>query len=94
MLDLATWTENDSNIAVIETNHSVLLKAPGWPSDTDFELVAFSPLGKTCAVIRAADLAADIASALSTLDKATAWEGEKPDWYRRLERCADGATIT
>ena len=94
MLDLADWTENDSKIPVIETNHGVLLEAPEWPTDTDFELVVFSPLENTCDVVRAGDLAADIASALSTLEKTVTWAGEKPDWYRRLERCAAGASIT
>lgn len=92
MLDLATSTESDSKVTVIETNHDVTLKAPGWPGDTDFELVAFSPSGKTCEVIRAAELASDIAEALLALEKAVAWAGQKPDWYRRLEKCADGAS--
>jgi hypothetical protein len=94
MLDLATSTETDSKVTVIETNHGVLLEAPGWPTDTDFELVAFSPLERTCEVIRASDLAADIAMALSTLDKTAVWEGQKPDWYRRLASYAEGASIT
>jgi hypothetical protein len=93
MLDLATSMERDSKITAIETNHGITLKAPGWPGDTDFELVAFSPSSKTCEVIRAAELASDIARALVELDKAAAWEGQKPDWYRRLEKCADGASF-
>ena len=90
MLDLATSMEKDSEI-MIETNHEVVLTVPKWPGDTDFELVAFSPSGRTCEVVRAETLAADIAKALLMLDKAAILEGQKPDWYRRLERCADGA---
>lgn len=90
MLDLATSMEKGSE-TMIETNHELVLTVPRWPGDTDFELVAFSPLGRTCEVVRAEDLAADIAKALVMLDKAALLEGQKPDWYRRLERCADGA---
>ena len=91
MLDLATSMEIDSKMVMIETNHEVVLKAPGWPGDTDFELIAFSPFGRTCEVVRAEDLAADIAKALAMLDKAAIFEGQNPDWYWRLKRCADGA---
>ncbi len=91
MLDLATSMETDSRIVIIETNHEVILKAPEWPGDNDFELVAFSPLGGTCEVVRVEELAADIGRALVTLDKSALLGDQKPDWYRRLERCADGA---
>jgi hypothetical protein len=93
MLDVATSMETDSKVTLVETNHEVTLKAPGWPADTDFELVAFSPLGGTCEVVRPDELAADIARALSTLDNSPALAAQKPDWYRRLERYADGASI-
>jgi len=90
MLDLATSMETDSRIAMIETDHEVVLRAPGWPGDTDFELVAFTPLGRTCEVVRAEELAADIGKALLILDKTRVLGDQKPDWYRRLELCADG----
>jgi hypothetical protein len=93
MLDLATSMESDSKVTVIETNHDVILKAPGWPGDTDFELVAFSPSGETCEVIRSDELASDIARALLAMDEAAVWTGQKPDWYRRLEKCANGASL-
>lgn len=92
MLDLATSMETDSKVAMIETNHELVLKAPDWPGDTDFELVAFSTLGGTCEIIRAEALAADIAKALLALNETDALKGQKPEWYERLERCADGAS--
>jgi hypothetical protein len=75
-------------------DRNVILKAAEWPTDTDFELVAFRPSENTCEVIRAVELASDIAQALLTLDKAVVWEGQKPDWYQRLEMCADGASLS
>jgi hypothetical protein len=95
MLDLAVSAEADwGGTTAVETNHEVILKAPEWPGDTDFELVAFSPSGKTCEIVQAGDLAGDIAMALVTLDKAAVLEGQKPDWYWRLKRCAEGASFT
>ena len=92
MLDLAISINTDSrNTTVIETNHGVKLKAPGWPQDCDFQLVAFNSPGGTCEVVLTDGLAEDIRRALITLDQAGALRGRKPDWYRRLERCAKGA---
>jgi hypothetical protein len=92
VLDLAISINTDSrNTTVIETNHGVKLRAPGWPQDCDFQLVAFDPPGEMCEVILTEGLAQDIRRALMTLDKARALRGRKPEWYRRLERCAKGA---
>ena len=76
------------NIPIIETNRGVRLKAPGWPQDCEFQLVAFDPSSATAEVIDAESLADDITNALAALDKAAVLEGRKPDWYRRLARCA------
>jgi hypothetical protein len=95
MLDLATSAEATSEgTALVETSHGVELKAPGWNHDSDFELVAFSPSGKSCEVIRAEDLARDIAMALLTLDEAATLKFGTPDWYSRLKRYAEGAFLT
>lgn len=92
MLDLAISIGTDSkNTVVIETNHGVELKAPEWPHDCDFQMVAFDPEGETCEVVWTESLAEDIGRALVALDRAAALKGRKPDWYRRLERCATGA---
>lgn len=89
MLDLAIKIDTDpTNTTIIETNNGVELLAPDWPQDCDFQLVAFDPSGESCEVISADGLAEDIGEALTTLEKAAAFEGGKPDWYRRLERYA------
>ena len=46
MLDLADSPEKfRRGIPIIETNHGILLESPGWPLDTDFELVVrWTPL--------------------------------------------------
>lgn len=92
MLDLAISTHTDSDKkTIIETNHGVKLKTSGWPQDCDFQLVAFGPSGRTCEVILSEYLAKDIWHALATLERAGALNGQKPEWYHRLERCAKGA---
>jgi hypothetical protein len=89
MLDLAISIDTDKrNTTIIETNHGVELKAPGWPQDCDFQLVAFNPSGETCEVVWVEGLAGDIGKALTTIAKAAPFKGRKPDWYRRLERYA------
>ena len=93
MLDLAISTNTDSRgTTIVETNQGVKLKAPAWPQDCDFQLVAFSPSGKHCKVIWTEDLAEDINRALVALDRTAAFKGPKPDWYRRLKQCARGAS--
>lgn len=92
MLDLAISVNTDSKgTTVIETNHGVKLKAPGWPQDCDFQLVAFAPSRKSCEVIWSENLAADIGRALMALDSSAALKGRKPDWYLRLKHCAKSA---
>jgi hypothetical protein len=86
MLDLAISIDTDPR--VVETNNGVKLKAPGWPQDCDFQLVAFDPSGESCEVISAENLAEDIGKALMALDREAPFKGGKPDWYRRLERYA------
>jgi hypothetical protein len=95
MLDLAIAIDTDTRgITMIETNRGPNLKSSRWPQDCDFQLVAFSPLGKTCDVVWTELLAEDISRALKTLTKSGVMNGLKPDWYRRLARCAQGASIS
>jgi hypothetical protein len=95
MLDLAISIDKGARqTTIIETNHGVRLKAPGWPQDCDFQLVAFNPSGESCEVVSAEDLAGDIGKALMTLDRAAPFKGRKPDWYRRLERCATRGSLS
>jgi hypothetical protein len=91
MLDLAISI--DTYPSVIETNHGVRLKAPEWPQDCDFQLVAFCPSSGSCEVVWTESLAEDIGKSLIMIDKAGAVKGRKPDWYRRLKRYASGAGI-
>jgi len=91
MLDLAISVNTDSRrTTIIETNRGVKLKAPAWPQDCDFQLVAFAPSGKNCEIIWTENLAEDIGKALIALAGSAALKGQKPDWYLRLERCAKG----
>jgi len=92
MLDLAISIGTDQKgTTVVETNHGVEMKALGWPQDSDFQLVAFSPSRRTCEVISADQLADDIGNALLTLEATGAVKDQQPDWYRRLIRYARGA---
>src|SRR5690242_7963332 len=91
MLDLAISTDTDSKgTTVVETNHGMKLKAPVWPSDCDFQLVAFNPSGKSCEIVWTEELAGDIGRALVMIDTEATLKGPKPDWYLRLKYCARG----
>ena len=86
MLDLAIAIDTDArNTTIVETNHGVELKAPEWPHDCEFQLVAFGPSRRTCEIVFSECLADDIGEALTALDKTGAFKGRKPDWYRRLK---------
>ena len=94
MLDLAISMDTDkSNTTVVETNHGVRLRAPGWPQDCEFQLVAFNPSEESCEVISAEGLAEDIGEALLTIDRAGPFKDQKPDWYRRLEHYATRGSL-
>src|SRR5271165_275528 len=85
MLDLAIKIDTDEeDVPIIETNCGVELRAPEWPPDCEFQLVAFDSRG-SCEIVWAADLAKDIGKALSALDGAAVFKAQKPDWYRSLE---------
>jgi hypothetical protein len=91
MIDLAISIDADqSGATVIETNHGRRFKAPRWPQDCEFQLVAFDPSALSCNVVQTESLAVDIAIALTALRQAGVVEGRKPDWFRRLERCSQG----
>ena len=92
MLDLAIEIDTDQkNISIIETNYGMQMKAPEWPNDCEFQLVAFNPSGDTCEIVGADGLSEDIGEALIALDRAAVFKGQKPDWYLRLELYATGA---
>jgi hypothetical protein len=89
MLDLAISIDTDStNTTIVETNRGMMLRAPGWPQDCDFQLVAFDTSEENCEVVSADDLAEDIGDALGALDRAVTFKDGKPDWYLRLARYA------
>jgi len=86
MLDLAISIHRGrQNVAIVETNHGLKLRARGWPQDCEFQLVGFLPSGRNCEVVSPEGLAADIDAALLAID-AMRPKGRKPDWYRRLRR--------
>jgi len=92
MIDLAISVDDDARgVTVVETNHGDRMAAPQWPQDSDFRLVAFSPGAKKCDVLWPAELANDIALALEALEPTLAAAGKKPEWHRRLRKCAAGA---
>jgi hypothetical protein len=91
MLDLAISEDIDQKgRTVILTNHGEKMRAKRWPQDSDFQLVAFPPAARACEVLWAEELAADIAAALKALDATETLASPKPDWYRRLTKCASG----
>ena len=93
MLELAISIDpNYGGGAIIETNGGVELKAVNWPQDCECQIVAYDPLEETCDVVWTDALASDIRLALLALERAGAVKGRKPDWYRRLQRCAIGAS--
>jgi hypothetical protein len=92
MLDLAISVGTDArNTTIIETNHGAELRAPGWPQDCDFQLVAFTRSGRSCEVVSPEDLTDDIGMALLAIKDAKRFKGRKPDWFRRLERYSERA---
>lgn len=85
MLDLAIAIGADGDgTSLIETNNGEKLRAPRWPQDCEFQLVAFGPEAKTCSVVWTEELVDDIRHALSALDQTKSLKGKKPDWYSRL----------
>jgi hypothetical protein len=93
MLDLAISIDTDARgTSVIETNGGKKLKAPRWPQDCEFQLVAFNPSGKVGDVITTEELAEDMSCALRTLQESGLMIGTKPDWYKRLAYYARGAS--
>ena len=66
MLDLAISVGTDQRgTTIVETNDGVRLKAPEWPQDCEFQLVAFTSSARTCQIISADELADDIRKALA-----------------------------
>jgi hypothetical protein len=91
MIDLAISIDDDaSGATIVETNHGNQLACPDWPQDSDFRLVAYSPRAKRCEVIPPSELAHDIALALQALEDVPSATRTKPQWYRRLRKCAAG----
>jgi hypothetical protein len=92
MIDLAISIDEDARgRTVVETNQGDRLSAPKWPQDSDFRLVAFSPSARECEVIAPRELARDIGLAIEALKPMLGTAARKPDWYRRLRKCAAGA---
>jgi hypothetical protein len=95
MLDLAIAIDQDRKMTtIVETNHGRSLKAPGWPQDSDFRLVAFHPKHKSCEVVSASELAADISNLLRLVASQPLVRGRKPSWLKRLEQYAIGAELS
>ena len=92
MLDLAISVDQDRDMTVIvETNNGKCLKAPGWPQDSDMQLVTFDPARNFCGVVVASELAADISMLLRFVKGRRPIRGRKPDWLKRLEEYSEGS---
>ena len=95
MIDLAIYSHSDARgTYVVETNRGDHMACPLWPQDSDFGLVCFRPGAKKCDVRWAEGLAKDIALAVQVLEKVPEIARAKPDWYRRLRKCAEGASAS
>ena len=91
MLALAILDDSDSSgNAIVETSDGTRLKCPSWGTDTDPQLVAYSPSRKTCDMLWPVEVCSDIAEALRALEAAGALKHRKPDWFRRLKLYAAG----
>jgi hypothetical protein len=91
MLDLSIAVDLDQRMTtIVETNHGKSLKAPGWPQDSDFHLVAFDPTQNSCEVVTASELAADISKLVRLAASRRILRGKKPAWLKRLERYSAG----
>lgn len=92
MIDLAISVDDGPRgVTIVETNYGDKLAAPEWPQDSDFRLVAFRLRAKRCEVIAPRELARDIRLALEALEPYFSAGGKKPEWYRRLTKCAAGS---
>jgi len=95
MLDLAIALDhNRKMITIAETNRGKSLRAPGWPQDSDLQLVAFDPNGNVCDVVTAAELAADISKLLRVVKSSRTLRGRRPAWLKRLEKYSSGAEVS
>jgi hypothetical protein len=91
MIDLAISIDEDARgVTVVETNRGDRFAVPKWPQDSDFRLVVFSSNGKDCEVVPPRELAHDIALAVDAANRSLKPGSRKPDWYRRLKKCAAG----
>lgn len=94
MLELAIPIDVDrQGSTIVETNSGRELKAPGWPQDSEFQLVAFHPSSKSCEVVWIEQLAEDIANALDLLATAGIHREAKPDWHQRLVHYCNGVGL-
>jgi hypothetical protein len=92
MLNLAISIDTDADgIDIVETNRGDSLKAPDWPRDCEFQMVAYRPSERICDVVVAHVLAEDIGHAIRALREAGMLQSDAPDWYMRLAHYAAGA---
>lgn len=91
MLDLAIRIVTDSrNTAIIETHRGATLKAPGWPQDCGFQLVASNLRSDVCDIVSTESLAEDLGNALLALDKAAAFDRQEAGSVSPTEKLCSG----
>lgn len=83
---------DDAGNTIVDLNIGGELKAKDFPQDSEFQLLAFRPAGKTATVVWIHQLAEDIGQALASLEQSGFEKGRKPDWHRRLALYCSGVT--
>jgi hypothetical protein len=69
MLELAISDDINSKAETIAlTNCGRELRDPGWPQDSESQLIAYAPRAQRCHVVWVAQLSQDIAQPLEALD--------------------------
>lgn len=81
---------DDAENTIVELNIGGEFLARDFPSDSEFQLLAFRPSAKACEVVWVEELAKDIGEALTALEQ-TGFKRCKADWYRRLSLYCSGA---
>ena len=80
---------DDAGNTIVDLNTGGELKAKDFPQDSEFQLLAFRPTGKSCEVVWVEELANDIGEALAALER-TGFKQAKSGWHRRLTLYSSG----
>lgn len=91
MLDIAILDDcDDDGNSTVETNSGEILKCQNWPTDCDFQIVAFRPSDDACETVDASEIVSDISCAIEALKASGSITKKEPEWFKRLVLCAAG----